>query len=105
MKRNITQGDIDDKGCSAAALDDAAYGRDFVMWLAKQTTLLRAGQFEALDLANLVEELESLERREHREQERLASLHVDRHAFACTSLTFNAGKPLHDGHGAEIHGG
>jgi Domain of unknown function DUF29 len=36
------------------------YERDFCLWVEEQLRLLRAGQLERLDVANLIEEIESL---------------------------------------------
>ena len=38
------------------------YDRDFVLWTEEQAKLLRARRFDAVDLANLIEEVESLGR-------------------------------------------
>ena len=40
------------------------YEQDFPLWAERQAALLRAGRFEALDLENLIEEVEDLSRRE-----------------------------------------
>lgn len=40
--------------------DDSAYETDFVRWIERQVELLRAKQFERLDLDNVIEELESI---------------------------------------------
>jgi hypothetical protein len=42
----------------------AAYADDFYTWTQQQGALLRAGRFDALDPANLAEEIESLGRNE-----------------------------------------
>jgi hypothetical protein len=42
------------------------YERDFYLWIEQQTSLLRAGRLEEIDVANLLEELESLGRSEKR---------------------------------------
>jgi hypothetical protein len=42
------------------------YERDFYLWIEQQTALLRAGRLEEIDVANLLEELESLGRSEKR---------------------------------------
>jgi Domain of unknown function DUF29 len=53
-----------------AALPDAAlYEEDFPLWAERQAALLRAGRFEALDLENLIEEVEDLSRRERKSVE------------------------------------
>lgn len=44
-----------------------AYAEDFAAWAYDQARLLRAGDFAALDLENLAEEIESLAGRERRE--------------------------------------
>jgi hypothetical protein len=40
------------------------YERDFCLWLEQQAALLREGRFAELDLANLVEEIEALARKD-----------------------------------------
>jgi Domain of unknown function DUF29 len=40
------------------------YEDDFALWAERQAMLLRAGRFDALDLENLIEEVEDLARRE-----------------------------------------
>ena len=42
----------------------ALYELDFPLWAERQAALLRAGRFDALDLDNLIEEVEDLSRRE-----------------------------------------
>jgi Domain of unknown function DUF29 len=42
------------------------YERDFCLWLEQQAALLREGRFDELDLANLVEEIEALTRRDRK---------------------------------------
>ena len=55
----------------------AAYDEDFALWSAEQATLLRAGQVDAVDRANLAEEIECLARSERYEiEERLKVLLV-----------------------------
>jgi hypothetical protein len=44
--------------------DAALYEQDFPLWAQRQARLLRSGQFDQLDLENLVEEVEDLSRRE-----------------------------------------
>jgi predicted DNA-binding ribbon-helix-helix protein len=52
-----------DNGASLAPEAPAAdYERDFYSWLMEQARLVREGRFEALDRANLAEEIESLGR-------------------------------------------
>ena len=46
---------------------DAAYDADFHAWAMDQGHKLREGRFDALDLANLAEEIESMGRAEKRE--------------------------------------
>lgn len=46
---------------------DAAYERDFALWIAQQAELLRAKRFEQLDLDNLIEEIETVGRSERHE--------------------------------------
>jgi len=43
-----------------APADKLLYEDDFYVWTERQASLLRAGRFEALDLDNLVEEVEGL---------------------------------------------
>ncbi|EDL8063690.1 DUF29 domain-containing protein [Salmonella enterica] len=51
------------------------YDADFYGWTQEQAELLRSGQLDALDLANLVEEIEAMGRSEKRElQSRLVKL-------------------------------
>jgi hypothetical protein len=53
----------------------STYETDFHDWLEAQVALLQAGQLARLDVPNLIEELESLARRERRELDhRLAAL-------------------------------
>ena len=40
------------------------YEQDFVVWLQQQAALLREGRFDELDLANLVEEIEAMARKD-----------------------------------------
>jgi hypothetical protein len=42
------------------------YDRDFGLWLEQQAALLRTGQFDQLDVANLLEEIESMGRKDKR---------------------------------------
>ena len=48
----------------ALADDQSLYERDFCLWLEQQATLLREGRFDELDLANLIEEIEAMARRD-----------------------------------------
>jgi hypothetical protein len=51
------------------------YDTDFYAWTIEQAALLRAGNFSAVDTANIAEEIESLGRRDRREvSDRLAAL-------------------------------
>ncbi len=43
------------------------YARDFVAWCENTATNLKVRQFDALDLDNLIEEIESLAKRDRRE--------------------------------------
>jgi hypothetical protein len=43
------------------------YDRDFNLWIEQTVDLLKTGRFEALDIDNLVDELESMSRRDKRE--------------------------------------
>jgi hypothetical protein len=40
--------------------DESLYDRDFALWIEQQVELLRSGHMTALDVPNLVEELEGL---------------------------------------------
>jgi hypothetical protein len=44
--------------------NDTLYDRDFYAWVQQQVALLKARQFDALDLDNLIEEVESIAREE-----------------------------------------
>jgi hypothetical protein len=52
----------------------ADYEQDFVLWLSAQAELLRARNFEALDLSNLIEEIEGMARSDRRELRHRLSL-------------------------------
>ena len=45
------------------------YEEDYLAWTQKQIGLLQTGKLEELDLKNLVEELKTIERSDHRELE------------------------------------
>ena len=45
----------------------ALYDRDFYAWTQEQAALLKSGQWDQLDIPNLVEEIETLGRQERRE--------------------------------------
>ena len=49
-----------DRGPGPFAADPAAYSTDIYAWTQAQAALLRQRKFDALDLANVVEEIESL---------------------------------------------
>jgi Domain of unknown function DUF29 len=51
---------------SGAAPSRALYDKDFALWVDEQVSALRAGNVAALDLQNLIEELEGLTRRDER---------------------------------------
>jgi hypothetical protein len=57
----------DEHGRAGAAQERAAVRAGFYVWTAVQTGLLRERRFEALDLDNLIEELEALGRAERKE--------------------------------------
>jgi Domain of unknown function DUF29 len=42
------------------------YQRDFCLWLEQQAALLREGRFDELDLANLIEEIEAMARKDRK---------------------------------------
>ena len=46
---------------------EALYNRDIIAWANEQAALLRSGQFDKLDLANLAEEIEDVGKSEKRE--------------------------------------
>ena len=46
--------------------DRSLYDRDFALWIEAQVAAVRAGDVAALDIANLIEELEGLTRRDER---------------------------------------
>lgn len=48
-------------------MSNTLYDNDFVRWLGEQARLLRAGDFAALDVENLAEEIEGVSRSERRE--------------------------------------
>ena len=48
-------------------LEKPTYEEDFVLWLERQTELLRQGRVSELDLENLAEEVESIGRSDKRE--------------------------------------
>ncbi|WP_158807434.1 DUF29 domain-containing protein [Beijerinckia sp. L45] len=50
-----------------AARSDADYDQDFFLWTREQARLLREHRFAELDLANLIDEVESMGRSEKRE--------------------------------------
>jgi hypothetical protein len=45
------------------------YQKDFYNWMCEQAELLRAGRFNDLDVSNLIEEIETMDRSEKRELE------------------------------------
>jgi hypothetical protein len=68
--------------------DPELYEKDFSLWLERQAELLRARQFGDLDLDNLIEEIESLGRKEKQEVESRAELvlvHLLKLAFSPAS--------------------
>ena len=48
-------------------MKDATYEADFYAWTVEQATLLRQGRFADADVANIIEEIETLGRSEKRE--------------------------------------
>ena len=50
----------------ALAEDQSLYEPDFCLWLERQAALLREGRFDELDLANLIEEIEALARKDRK---------------------------------------
>jgi Domain of unknown function DUF29 len=61
------------------------YEQDFPLWAERQAALLRAGRFDALDLENLIEEVEDLSRRERHSVES----HVETILEHLLKLTFS----------------
>ncbi len=60
-------------------LKSSLYDTDFYSWTREQAALLRAGRFQAIDVANIVEEIETLGRSEAsalRSSLRLIAVHV-----------------------------
>ncbi|NRR30129.1 DUF29 domain-containing protein [Oxalobacteraceae bacterium] len=53
--------------CCAATPDNSDYEADFLIWINTQVALLREKKFDQLDLDNLIEELDSMARRDKRE--------------------------------------
>jgi hypothetical protein len=51
-------------GAKALAENQSLYERDFCLWIEQQAALLREGRFDELDLANLIEEIEAMARRD-----------------------------------------
>jgi len=50
-------------------MESSLYERDFYAWTLEQCQLLKVGDFERLDIVNLVEEIESLGKQQRRELE------------------------------------
>ena len=48
------------------AEDQSLYERDFCLWIEQQAALLREGRFDELDLANLIEEIEAMARKDEK---------------------------------------
>ena len=63
--------------------------RDYDLWLQQQAELLRKGNFAALDIENLVEELEALVRGEKSAVESLI-INIMTHLLYCQYWTFQA---------------
>ena len=60
------------------------YERDFYLWLEQQARLLRAGRLDELDLANLLEEIESMGRKDKKAIKSnlvVVLLHLLKHEF------------------------
>ena len=51
----------------AIATSKSLYDRDFYLWIQTTTQQLKEGQFNEIDIANLIEEIESMGRSEKRE--------------------------------------
>jgi hypothetical protein len=60
------------------------YERDFCLWLEEQTRLLREGRLDQLDVANLLEEIESMGRKDRKAIKGnlvIVLLHLLKHEF------------------------
>jgi hypothetical protein len=66
-RNNIFSLDVLGYGQKGFAMSD--YQKDFYSWTREQAELLRSGRFDELDIANLVDEIETLGRSEKRELE------------------------------------
>jgi hypothetical protein len=63
---------------------ESLYERDFRLWLEQQAALLREGRLDQLDLANLIEEIEAIARKDKKAvKSNLVSLltHLLKHQF------------------------
>jgi hypothetical protein len=61
----------------ARSRDPSLYEEDFALWAERQAAILRARRFSELDLANLIEEVEDLSRREREMVESYAEMIVE----------------------------
>jgi hypothetical protein len=68
------------------------YDTDFALWVEDQVAALRAGRFGDLDVTNLVEELESLSKRDRNEV--LSRLTVRRGPSSQADVSAGEGIPL-----------
>lgn len=67
------------------------YDRDFGLWVADTVAKLKAGEFDRLDMENLIEEIEALGKRDRRElQSRLRVLlsHLLKRCYVSSSSDF-----------------
>ncbi len=48
-------------------IDAASYEKDFVLWIEHQLALLKAKKFDSVDFENVIEEFDSMSRRERHE--------------------------------------
>lgn len=71
------------------------YDRDYYLWLEKTIEQLRSGEFSALDLENLIEELESMGRSDRRAIKSLLTRlleHLLKLTYWQSELEYNANK-------------
>ena len=73
-----------------------SYDRDFSLWLDLQVELLHVGKYTQLDIKNLIDELESMGKRDKRElASRLETLlmHMLKLKFLTQKVEFSQWKP------------
>lgn len=73
--QSLSRADPNVRDYVAHIVNEWLYDTDFYAWTKRQADLLRTGDFSQVDVTNLIEEVESLGRRERRElRQRLARL-------------------------------